>query len=58
MQRVIFKRGFVCNCQFLKLLRTILDFATHQFRTVSVSLRPINGPASFAVIIDHIGKPS
>ena len=34
------------------------DFATRRFRTLSVSLRPINGPASFAIVIDHIGKPS
>ena len=52
VQWVIFKREFVCNFS-IKLLRTIPDFATLWFLTSSVSLRPINGPASFAIVIDH-----
>ena len=32
------------------LIRTIRDFATRQFRTLLVSLTPINGPANFAIV--------
>ena len=37
----------------MRRLRTICEFATIWFRTLSLSLTTINGQVSFAIAVDH-----